>query len=86
MIGYCPQFDRQYPSLTVKQHLYLYGRIKGLCGAELKREVPFLQLFFSAAHDAKVSLQVGLAPLSNFKRILSSQWLNGSVSAVSKPC
>merc|ERR1719247_674149 len=39
MIGYCPQFDRQYPSLTVKQHLYLYGRIKGLCGAELKREV-----------------------------------------------
>jgi ABC-type multidrug transport system ATPase subunit len=39
MIGYCPQFDRQYPNLTVKQHLYLYGRIKGLCGSELKREV-----------------------------------------------
>jgi ATP-binding cassette subfamily A (ABC1) protein 1 len=38
-IGYCPQFDALLELLTVREHLELYGRIKGLEGADLKRVV-----------------------------------------------
>jgi ATP-binding cassette subfamily A (ABC1) protein 3 len=31
-IGYCPQFDALLDSLTSREHLYMYGRIKGLHG------------------------------------------------------
>merc|ERR1719265_2509662 len=34
-VGYCPQFDRLIAHLTVMDHLYLYGRIKGLREQEL---------------------------------------------------
>lgn len=34
-IGYCPQFDRLYPTLTVREHLVLFGRIKGLGDKDL---------------------------------------------------
>eukprot|EP00413_Alexandrium_margalefii_P007389 CAMPEP_0204528850 /NCGR_PEP_ID=MMETSP0661-20131031/9748_1 /ASSEMBLY_ACC=CAM_ASM_000606 /TAXON_ID=109239 /ORGANISM="Alexandrium margalefi, Strain AMGDE01CS-322" /LENGTH=877 /DNA_ID=CAMNT_0051534847 /DNA_START=72 /DNA_END=2700 /DNA_ORIENTATION=- len=39
LIGYCPQFDALLDSLTVKEHLYLYGRLKGLTGGELVSSV-----------------------------------------------
>lgn len=29
-IGYCPQFDCLYPTLTVKEHLELYASLKGI--------------------------------------------------------
>lgn len=29
-IGYCPQFDCQYPLLTVREHLELYASLKGI--------------------------------------------------------
>jgi len=29
-IGYCPQFDALFEYLTVKEHLELYARIKGV--------------------------------------------------------
>lgn len=38
-IGYCPQFDCISPLLGVTDHLYLFGRIKGLIGADLEQAV-----------------------------------------------
>ena len=38
-IGYCPQFDALLELLTVREHLELYGRIKGMEGADLERVV-----------------------------------------------
>jgi len=35
-IGYCPQFDALLELLTVREHLELYGRIKGFRGAGLE--------------------------------------------------
>mmetsp|Transcript_62430 Transcript_62430/g.122842 ORF Transcript_62430/g.122842 Transcript_62430/m.122842 type:complete len:2323 (-) Transcript_62430:80-7048(-) len=35
-IGYCPQFDALLELLTVREHLELYGRIKGFAGAGLE--------------------------------------------------
>lgn len=32
LLGYCPQFDALLDLLTVREHLELYGRIKGLTG------------------------------------------------------
>jgi len=29
-IGYCPQFDCLYPTLTVREHLELYASLKGI--------------------------------------------------------
>lgn len=31
-VGICPQFDCVWSSLTPKEHLYLFGRMKGLTG------------------------------------------------------
>jgi len=38
-IGYCPQFDAHIENLTVEEHLYLYGRMKGLDGVKLENAV-----------------------------------------------
>jgi ATP-binding cassette subfamily A (ABC1) protein 3 len=38
-IGYCPQFDALLELLTVREHLELFGRIKGMKGANLRRVV-----------------------------------------------
>ena len=38
-IGYCPQFDALLELLTVREHIELYGRIKGKNGAVLKQIV-----------------------------------------------
>jgi ATP-binding cassette, subfamily A (ABC1), member 3 len=35
MIGVCPQHDRLYEDLTVEEHLFLFGELKGLKGEEL---------------------------------------------------
>ena len=34
-VGICPQFDALYENLTVKDHLQLFGRMKGLYGKDL---------------------------------------------------
>lgn len=39
LIGYCPQFDALLASLTVDEHLFLYGRLKGLAGRQLAEAV-----------------------------------------------
>lgn len=38
-IGYCPQFDALLDLLTVREHLELYGRIKGIFGEALEEVV-----------------------------------------------
>ena len=30
LLGYCPQFDALLPTLTGREHLYLFARIKGV--------------------------------------------------------
>jgi len=39
LIGYCPQFDALIHVMTVESHLYLYGRMKGLTGRDLRSAV-----------------------------------------------
>ncbi|CAG9466290.1 unnamed protein product [Pedinophyceae sp. YPF-701] len=39
LLGVCPQHDIVWPSLTPREHLYFYGRLKGLRGHELTRAV-----------------------------------------------
>jgi len=38
MIGYCPQFDALFDLLTAREHLKVYGMIKGLSAAETEAE------------------------------------------------
>ena len=47
-IGYCPQFDALLELLTVREHLELYGRIKGFRGAGLEAIVrgKLVSIFF----------------------------------------
>lgn len=49
-VGVCPQFDCLWDNLSPKDHLYLFGRMKGLQGCELKKNVKYflrkLQLQF----------------------------------------
>ena len=40
-VGICPQFDCLWMNLTPKEHLYLFGRMKGLKGAELDESVNY---------------------------------------------
>jgi len=47
LIGYCPQFDALLDLLTVREHLQLFGRIKGLTGYALEESVQRLMLTLS---------------------------------------
>jgi len=40
-VGCCPQFDCYWDVLTVKQHLQLFGRMKGLTGNDLEESVDY---------------------------------------------
>lgn len=37
----CPQFDCIWENLTPKEHLYLFGRMKGLTGKDLEESVQY---------------------------------------------
>ena len=39
LVGYCPQFDALWDKLTARQHLHLYGAIKGVPEDKMVREV-----------------------------------------------
>ncbi|KAG8938199.1 hypothetical protein FRC00_000483, partial [Tulasnella sp. 408] len=41
-LGLCPQFTAIDSQLTVREHLEIYGRLKGLRGSELKQNVATL--------------------------------------------
>jgi len=38
-VGICPQFDCLWEHLTPNEHLYLFGRMKGLSGRDLDESV-----------------------------------------------
>ena len=40
-VGICPQFDCLWQNLTPPEHLYLFGRMKGLSGTDLKMAVKY---------------------------------------------
>lgn len=40
-VGICPQLDCLWEYLTPEEHLYLFGRMKGLKGGELKEVVEY---------------------------------------------
>lgn len=37
--GVCPQFTAMDAHLTVKEHLYIYGRLRGLSGSDLDANI-----------------------------------------------
>ena len=39
LVGYCPQFDALFANLTGREHLLLYGKLKGIPSADLERHV-----------------------------------------------
>jgi ABC-type multidrug transport system ATPase subunit len=39
LLGFCPQHDTFWPTLTVQQHLHLYGGLKGLSADQLASAV-----------------------------------------------
>ena len=39
LTGICPQQNVLFPSLTVREHLYFFGTVKGLYGQKLREEV-----------------------------------------------
>lgn len=38
-LGLCPQFDVLWDTMTVSEHLYFFGRLKGLSGKVLRKEI-----------------------------------------------
>ena len=57
--GVCPQFDSLWDLLTVREHLVVFGRIKGLSGVELKENVDyFLDILHIRQHQNKRSSQL----------------------------
>eukprot|EP00828_Plagiopyla_frontata_P021275 TRINITY_DN2768_c0_g1_i4.p4 TRINITY_DN2768_c0_g1~~TRINITY_DN2768_c0_g1_i4.p4 ORF type:complete len:272 (+),score=46.38 TRINITY_DN2768_c0_g1_i4:1504-2319(+) len=40
-VGICPQFDCLWPELSPLEHLYLFGRMKGLSGNDLDESVQY---------------------------------------------
>ena len=53
-MGFCPQFDVLWELLTGEEHLQLFGRIKGLTGDRLDREVErFVREFGLESHRHK---------------------------------
>ena len=44
-VGYCPQFDAQLPTLTAREHLTLFGRIKVSFREIGVQNVSFIDIF-----------------------------------------
>jgi len=57
--GVCPQFDALWELLTVKEHLELIGKIKGLTGRDLRTNTNyFLDVLKIKGHQDKKSFQL----------------------------
>ena len=57
--GICPQFDALWDLLTVKEHLQIFSKIKGLRGNELKETVAyFLNILKISHHKDKKTYQL----------------------------
>lgn len=64
-IGFCPQFEKLWPSLTVNEHFQYYTRMKGIGSSKTRR-----------AYIAKLLQSVGLADSSD----VPAQNLSGGLS------
>jgi ABC-type multidrug transport system ATPase subunit len=42
LIGYCPQYDALHDLMTAREHLYFYGRIRGVSEQKLEATVEVL--------------------------------------------
>lgn len=57
--GVCPQFDSLWDLLTVREHLVLFGKIKGLRGKDLQENVDyFMDILHIRQHQKKRSSQL----------------------------
>ena len=57
--GVCPQFDSLWDLLTVREHLVIFGKIKGLTGRNLQENVDyFLNILHIKQHQNKRSSQL----------------------------
>ena len=56
LIGYCPQHDALLDLLTVREHLMLFGRLKGVSSARLPQMVKqLMEMLQLSAHEHKIS-------------------------------
>jgi ABC-type multidrug transport system ATPase subunit len=39
LIGYCPQFDGIQPNMSGREHLWFYGRVRGVPSDEIEETV-----------------------------------------------
>ena len=100
LIGYCPQFDPILPLLTVREHLQLIGRIRGIVGTrELARAVDDSMRELTLAQYAdkragalsggnKRKLSLAMSTIGNPPVLLadepSSGWMPGRVAPFSR--
>jgi ATP-binding cassette subfamily A (ABC1) protein 3 len=56
VIGMCPQHDVLWPTLTVRQHLELFGELKGVRALENKVEIDSLMRDVEVLHQADVAV------------------------------
>lgn len=76
LMGYCPQFDALYEHLTGEEHLFFYGRIRGVPESQLHKMVGYLIARLTLTPHAKKpagtysggnkrKLSVGIALIGN---------------------
>ena len=60
-LGFCPQFDVLFDVMTVREHLWFFGRLKGLAGADLEQDVDayVAKLGITAKQHAQVATLSG---------------------------
>lgn len=52
-VGVCPQFNPLWDNLTVKEHLTIFGKMKGLHGRDLNENIDYFLQIMSLAEHAK---------------------------------
>ncbi|CAD8050071.1 unnamed protein product [Paramecium sonneborni] len=76
--GICPQFDCLWENLTPQEHLYLFGRMKGLNGTDLDQSVAY---FLSTMQlEEYISRKSGLLSGGNKRKLCVSNALIGGPS------
>ena len=89
LIGFCPQQNVLFPTLTVKEHLIFFGSIKGIHGKELKDMVEKMMndigltakaesISSSLSGGMKRRLQLGLALIGGSKFLILDEPSSGA--------